>query len=106
LKIAVRAISPKLREFSSKYVDAAAPLKAWFKLIKNGRYGNLADLKKTFGSVDLVPVKRKNKTVDYFVFNLGGNQYRLVATIHFNTQLLFVRDVLTHQNYGTGGWEK
>lgn len=36
---------------------------------------------------------------DMYVFNIGGNNYRLVAGIHFNTQLVYVRAILTHREY-------
>jgi mRNA interferase HigB len=50
----------------------------------------------------MVPVKGK----DLCAFDIGGNKYRLIAAIHFNTQMLFVRHVLTHAEYDTGGWKK
>jgi len=50
----------------------------------------------------MVPVKGK----DPYVFDIGRNKYRLIAAIHFNTQMLFVRHVLTHAEYDIGGWEK
>ena len=104
---AVRIISPKeLREFANQYPEATAPLKAWSKLVRKNRFGSIVDLKRTFQSVDLVSIKRGNRRVDYFVFNIGGNKYRLVATIHFNTQTLFVRDVLTHQAYDRDKWKR
>ena len=49
----------------------------------------------------MVPVKKR----DFYVFNIGGNKYRLVVAIHFNTQMLFVRHVLTHAEYDTGKWK-
>jgi mRNA interferase HigB len=36
---------------------------------------------------------------DYYVFDIGGNKYRLIAAIHFNTQKLFIREVMTHKEY-------
>lgn len=99
----MRIISEKpLREFAKKYADAAKPLEAWRKLVQQGRFQNLAELKRTFPSVDMVPVKDR----DFYVFNIGGNKYRLIAAIHFNTQMLFVRHVLTHPEYDTGRWKK
>ncbi|MEX3946137.1 type II toxin-antitoxin system HigB family toxin, partial [Paraburkholderia sp. BR10937] len=50
-------------------------------------------LKKTFGTtVDYVPTK-------FYVFDVGGNNLRVVATVHFNRQMLFIRHVLTHKEY-------
>lgn len=36
---------------------------------------------------------------DRYVFNIGGNNFRLVAAIHFKIQCLYVRAVLTHAEY-------
>jgi mRNA interferase HigB len=43
---------------------------------------------------------------DFYVFNIAGNKYRLIAAIHFNRQMLFIRFILTHAEYDRGGWKK
>jgi mRNA interferase HigB len=91
-----------LREFANKHADAKTPLGAWLKLAEHGTFQNLAELKKTFRGVDMVPVKQR----DFYVFNIGGNKYRLVAAVHFNTQQLFIRHILTHAEYSTERWKK
>lgn len=91
-----------LREFAQKHVDAAKPFAEWRRLIKRGNFGNLAELRSTFGSVDMVPVKDKS----LYVFNISGNKYRLIAAIHFDAKRLFVRHVLTHVEYDSGKWKK
>jgi mRNA interferase HigB len=99
----MRVISQKaLRDFAKQYPDADEPLRAWCKLVKSGTYRNLMELKRTFGSVDYVPAAKG----DFYVFDLGGNKYRLIAAIHFNTQILFIRNILTHADYDRGGWKK
>ncbi len=99
----MHVISQKaFRDFAKQYADADAPLRAWFKLVKNGSYQNLAELKQTFPPVDYVAVGRRA----FYVFNIGGNKYRLIAAIHFNTQKLFIRYILTHAEYDKGGWKK
>jgi mRNA interferase HigB len=40
------------------------------------------------------------------VFDIGGHKYRLIASIHYNTGKVYVRDVLTHAEYDKGGWKK
>jgi len=39
------------------------------------------------------------------VFNIGGNKYRLIAVIHFNRRKVYVRQVLTHQEYDKSDWK-
>lgn len=81
----------RLRAFAAIHPQAGAPLQGWRRVVEKGKFGNFAELKQAFHAVD--------KVGDLFVFNIGGNNYRLVASIHFNTQILFVRAVLTHAEY-------
>jgi mRNA interferase HigB len=98
----VHVVSQKaLRKFAETHEDAAPPLRAWFKLARRGRFRNLVELKRTFASVDMVPVNER----DFYVFNIGGNKYRLVTATHFNTQRLFVRHILTHAEYDKERWK-
>ena len=88
--------------FWKTHADAQAPLASWFKAASRGSFKSLAELKQTFQSVDYVSAGRKG----FYVFNIGGNKYRLIAAIHFNTQKLFIRHVLTHPQYDKGDWKQ
>ena len=88
----MRLISNKaLREFTRRHHAAGAPLQAWRTLIERNAFGSYADLKRVFNSVD--------RAGNYYVFDIAGNRYRLIAAIHFNTPTLYVRAVLTHAEY-------
>ncbi len=88
----MRVISNKaLRDFAARHASAARPLQAWRRTIEGGEFANFASLKRTFNSVDRVGA--------YYVFDIAGNRFRIVAAIHFNTQCLLVRHVLTHADY-------
>jgi mRNA interferase HigB len=88
----MRLISNKaLRDFAKTHPAVQASLQGWRRVIEQGRFRNFAELKKAFNAVD--------KAGDYFVFNIAGNRYRLIAAIHFNTQILYVRAVMTHADY-------
>jgi len=80
-----------LREFALRFPQADVPLQAWRRLIERNRFSAFADLKELFHAVD--------KASDFFVFNVGGNKFRVIAAIHFNTQTLYVRHVFTHAEY-------
>lgn len=90
-----------LTEFWRIHPKAEAPLRTWLKLISKHAYMNLAELKQAFSTVDYVPIDR-----GYYIFNIGGNNYRLVSAIHFNRQKVYVRYVLTHAEYSRGDWKK
>ncbi|MDL1976190.1 MAG: type II toxin-antitoxin system HigB family toxin [Deltaproteobacteria bacterium] len=40
------------------------------------------------------------------VFNIGGNKARLIAAIHYNRQKVYIRTVLTHDEYDKGRWKE
>jgi mRNA interferase HigB len=73
-------------------------LRRWYKLVSETSFAGFADLRKTFPSADLVG--------DLVVFNVSGNKFRLIASIHFNRGRVYVRHVLTHLEYDRGDWKK
>lgn len=88
----MRLISNKaLREFTQRHRAAGESLQAWRKLIERNAFRSYADLKRVFNTVD--------KVGEYYVFDISGNRYRVIAAIHFNTQTTYVRAVLTHAEY-------
>lgn len=86
-----------LRRFWGQHPDSQKALLRWFKVINTTRYENFAELRKTFPSADKVGNK--------VVFNIGGNKYRLITVIHFNRHKVYVRHVLTHEDYDKGNWK-
>jgi mRNA interferase HigB len=88
----MRVVSNKtLLAFSTIHPEAAKPLQLWRKAVEAKAYANFAALKAVFGSVD--------KVSHFHVFDLGGNKYRLIAAVHFNRQMLFIRHIFTHRQY-------
>ena len=88
----MRIISNKaLRDFSIEHPRAVISLQEWRKKIEVTTSKSYAELKTVFNSVD--------KVGNYYVFNIAGNHYRLIAAIHFNTQTIYIRAVLTHKEY-------
>jgi mRNA interferase HigB len=77
--------------FAAKRPAAGAPLQAWRRIIESGAFAGFADLKTTFNAVDRVG--------HFYVFDIGGNKYRIVAAVHFDKQRLYVRHVFTHREY-------
>jgi len=88
----VRVISNrKLLDFAARHPEASDPLQAWRKVVEATSFGHFAALKASFNSVDRVGL--------FYVFDIGGNKFRLVTAIHFNRQMLYIRHVLTHAEY-------
>jgi len=97
--ICMHIISRKtLRQFWEKYPGSKTALARWFKIMRHTTYHSFDDLHTTFPSAD--------KVGKWIVFNIGGNKYRLIAVIHFNRGKVYVRHVLTHQEYDRGSWKQ
>jgi len=81
-----------IREFVEKYPDSGVKLGRWYKWMKKGKFNNLSEIRKEFSDVDFIGNDR-------YVFNIGGNKYRLVAMINFKAQRAYIRYIGTHANY-------
>ena len=82
----------KLIEFYSEQPKAKEALLKWYYETAVGNWQNFGEMKQTFNSVDSVGNDR-------FVFNIGGNKWRIVAMIHFTTRTVYIRFVGTHKQY-------
>ena len=86
-----------LMAFAAVHPQADEPLQGWRRVIEKNRFGNWAELKATFNTVD--------KVGELAIFDIGGNKYRLIAYIRFNKQIAYIKAVLTHQDYDKGAWK-
>ena len=89
---------PILVEFWTKHPDAESSLDAWYHIMKTGVYADFNDLRATFASADHVD--------GLTVFNIGGNKYRLIASVHYNRHKAYIHAVLTHEEYDREGWKR
>ena len=83
---------------AEKHSDASSPLDHWYRTAKRATWASIAEVKQTFNTADFV--------APYIVFDIGGNKYRLIAEIHFNRRVLFIRGIMTHKEYMKGAWRK
>ncbi len=87
-----------LRQFWEKHPDSQSPLSRWYQVVNKSEFTRFDELRATFPSVD--------KVGNLIVFNIGGNKYRLIASIHFNRGKVYIRHVLTHSEYDRGAWKR
>ena len=88
----------RLNEFALKHPDTKASLERWYNLTKRGDFRSFAVLRRAFPHAD--------KVGKLTVFNIGGNKARLVAAIHYNRQRIYIRAILTHEEYDSGIWKE
>jgi mRNA interferase HigB len=70
----------------------AQHLEAWFKLVKAARWASSAEMKEQLRSASVVSAQR-------VVFNIKGNEYRLVAGTNYQSQAIFIKWIGTHAEY-------
>jgi mRNA interferase HigB len=83
-----------LRAFWQKaaYVDAAEPLRSWYREVCEGDWSNPAEIKSKYRTASVL----KNSRV---VFNIAGNKYRLIVKVNFPYRIVYIRFIGTHQQY-------
>src|SRR5687767_5033054 len=91
-----------LEEFGLKHAAARSSLRHWLTVAQSARWKNVVSARATFNSVDEFTINDKRVTV----FNIGGNKYRLIAHIQYQTETISVRFVLTHAEYDRESWKK
>jgi len=87
-----------LVNFWLTHKEAEKQLRVWYSICKKTNFENFAQLKRPFGSVD--------KVGKFTVFDIGGNKYRLIAVVHYTRRKIYIRHVLTHEEYDLGHWKR
>jgi mRNA interferase HigB len=82
----------KVQEFSDKNPQVKSALEDWYHKTGRSNWNNFNDIKRTFGSADYVGNSR-------FVFNIKGNNIRLIAIVIFASQKVYIRFIGTHSEY-------
>jgi len=81
-----------IREFYIKNPILRNALDKWYREALNADWSGFSDIKNSFNSVDSVGN-------GLFVFNISGNNCRLIARIFFKKRTMFIRFVGTHKEY-------
>ena len=87
-----------LREFVERragHKDHSAlksALDAWFSEVGKARWTSMADVKRLYGTASIV-------TADRIVFNIKGNDYRLVVAVDFEKAIVWIKWLGTHEAY-------
>ena len=81
-----------LQQFIEQYPDSGKAIGKWYEDTKAANWKNCSEVKKTFNTVDSVGNDR-------YVFDIKGNQYRLIALIIFKVRTVFILFVGTHKQY-------
>lgn len=87
----VLALSTLRDYWESGHATAETPLRYWFAVTERASWSRFADIKQDFPATDWVG--------DKAIFNIGGNNYRFVAMVNFESKYVLVKWIGTHAEY-------
>ena len=93
LHCAMRIIAiNQLRAFWNAHPQAEMPLRAWYAEASRADWKKPAEIKAAYRNASFLAGNR-------VIFNIKGNDYRLVVAVHYNRGMMFIRFVGTHAEY-------
>ncbi|MES2485172.1 MAG: type II toxin-antitoxin system HigB family toxin [Bacteroidota bacterium] len=89
----MRVIAKKiLRDFWESHADCEQQLKSWYLEAAKASWESPNDIKDEYPSASILPGNR-------VVFNIKGNNYRLIVKISYDQQMICIRFIGTHAEY-------
>jgi mRNA interferase HigB len=88
----------RAKKFWRFHTDAKIPLMTWRDAVKKAKWNNFPEVQKTFTKASFVD--------DKIVFNIKSNNYRLVAIAVFDKGTLYIRYIMTHEEYDQNKWRQ
>lgn len=83
---------PKLELFKQMHSDASNSVDAWIREVEHTAWSNPHEVKERYSTADFPGDNQ-------VIFNIKGNQYRLLVKVYYDRQLVIVNEVGTHTEY-------
>ncbi|QQR57409.1 MAG: type II toxin-antitoxin system HigB family toxin [Candidatus Melainabacteria bacterium] len=81
-----------IKQFIEVHPDAEAPLNDWIYKTRTAHWKNNSDVQKTFNSADHLGDQK-------FIFNIGGNNFRMAAMVWIENERVYLLKLMTHAEY-------
>lgn len=82
----------RLRDFWQRHPEAEQSLKSWIKEVRQAIWSQPAEIKKKYRSASILKNSRA-------VFNIKGNDYRLVVSVAYQYEAVYIKFMGTHAKY-------
>lgn len=86
-----------LRDDAAMYPDVKKQIDSWYTTVKKAEWHNLEDVRKIYRDAEAVG--------NFTVFNIKGNDYRLIVDINYDSQTVYYKYFLTHAEYDKNRWK-
>ena len=87
----------QLIDLTTKQGDCIDQVTAWYNIANKATWQSLEEVRRSFRHADSVGGKS--------VFNIKGNDYRLIVVIRYDKGIIYIRDLLTHAECDKGTWK-
>jgi mRNA interferase HigB len=87
----------RLLSMAQAYGDCLPQVQTWYHIASKATWRNLSDVRQAFRHADVVG--------DKTVFNIKGNDYRLIVYIRYDLGIIYIKSLLTHAEYDKGAWK-
>lgn len=87
----------RLLSMAQTYGDCLPQAHTWYHIASKATWRNLSEVRHTFRHADAVG--------DKTVFNIKGNDYRLIVYIRYDLGIIYIKSLLTHAEYDKGAWK-
>jgi mRNA interferase HigB len=86
-----------LRTIAAQYPDTIKQIEDWYTTVKKSDWQSLTDIRQIYRDADAVG--------NFVVFNIKGNNYRLIVGIDYADQTVYFKYFLTHAEYDKDKWK-
>jgi mRNA interferase HigB len=87
-----------LRDFAKTHASSAKAMRSWYSIAKESDWAKLLDVRERYATAESVG--------DYTIFNIEGNEYRLVTTINYRLGIIYIHWIGTHAEYDKHRWKR
>jgi mRNA interferase HigB len=87
----------KLRDFCQEHSNSCEILDDWYITASKADWRNLVQVQSVYPKAEAVG--------NFTVFNIKGNKYRLISSINYDKQVIYIKYVLTHAEYDKDYWK-
>lgn len=87
----------KLREACKKHANSCEALDDWYKIAEKSVWMSLVEVQATYPQAEAIG--------NFTVFNIKGNKYRLIVSINYVRQIIYIKYILTHGEYDKDNWK-
>ncbi len=88
----------RLRQFWEKHADAEDALRLWYQRANQASWQNILEVQRVYPAAEIAG--------RLTIFDIKGHSYRLIVRIEYERQEIYIRHLLTHEEYSKNHWKK